>query len=367
MKRFIILTILLAVLPLFALAQSPEQVVRQYVSHLNDWLASPYSSEKRAKVLSILNGGESAMKDKIVENYNSDAGKEYTSPGNYLAIFYEKTTVSRVKVEIVSLKEKNDDGEKYVTAVLKYSGGISLSTASDFWISGGKITGIVSNEREIAKLRSGNSIASNTTNTPTIQNNTNTTQPVVPHKEEHEYVDLGLPSGTLWATCNVGASSPEDYGSYFAWGETKPKYGYSWETYKYGSNPTKYNNSDGKKVLDYSDDAAYQNWGSDWCMPTIDQLIELKDQCTWKWTTRKGKKGYLVTSKKNGNTLFLPAAGCRNGTSLNGIGSDGYYWSRSLLESKPDVARGLSFCSGGVYGCLSDRHYGQSVRLVRRR
>ena len=193
--------------------------------------------------------------------------------------------------------------------------------------------------------------------------------------QKHEYVDLGLPSGTLWATTNVGASSPEDYGSYFAWGETKPKSDYSWSTYKYANGAhdklTKYNPSssygsvDNKKTLDYSDDAAYQNWGSDWCMPTYKQLDELRDQCTWKWTTRNGKDGYLVTSKKNGNTLFLPTAGCRYGTSFDGVGTSGYYWSRSLFVSGPSSARGIDFNSGRVFYGWYYRYFGLSVRPVR--
>ena len=166
MKRIITISIIL-LLCADCLAQSPDQVVRNYVSLLNDWLASPYSSEKRKKVMETLNGGESAMKDEIVERFNSDAGVSHTSPGNYLAIIYEKTTASRVRVEIVSLKVKTDDGERYVTAQLKYTGGISLLTVSDFWISGGKITGIVSNEREIARLRS-----TNTNNQRSHPNNT---------------------------------------------------------------------------------------------------------------------------------------------------------------------------------------------------
>ena len=157
MKRITTFIILLFLCFCDCLAQSPEQTVRQYVSLLNDWLASPYNAEKRNKVLSILNGGQSAMKDEIVELYNADAGVRHTSPGNYLAIFYEQTTANRVNVEIVSLKVKTDDNdEKYVTAVLKYSGGISMTTVSDFWMSDGKISGIVSNEREIARLRSSN-------------------------------------------------------------------------------------------------------------------------------------------------------------------------------------------------------------------
>jgi hypothetical protein len=130
----------------------------------------------------------------------------------------------------------------------------------------------------------------------------------------HEYVDLGLPSGTLWATCNIGANSPEEYGDYFAWGETSPKSNYKWSTLKYceddnGDTYSKYNtdskygNVDNKTTLERSDDAATANWGNDWCMPTLAQFQELYDKCTWTWTKKNGKKGYEVKGS-NGNTIF---------------------------------------------------------------
>ena len=190
------------------------------------------------------------------------------------------------------------------------------------------------------------------------------------------YVDLGLPSGTLWADRNVGAALPEDYGDYFAWGETTTKSNYAWATLKYcednsGDRFSKYNtqskygNVDNKTVLERSDDAATANWGSGWCMPTQQQFQELYDNCTWTWTTRNGKNGYEVKGK-NGNSIFLPAAGYRGGTGLSRAGSFGLYWSSSLHTDYPNGGRYLYFDSGYVYpDYLYGRHYGRSVRAVR--
>ena len=184
--------------------------------------------------------------------------------------------------------------------------------------------------------------------------------------DDHGYVDLGLPSGLLWATCNVGADTPEDYGDYFAWGETAPKSVYNWDTYQYndGSNLTKYTGSDGLTTLLPEDDAATANWGSDWRMPTYDNWVELYLNTTVTWTTQNGVNGRLFTAS-NGNSLFLPAAGYRNDSSLDYAGSDGYYWSSSLNSVTPDGAWALYFGSDD-YGMSSIyRYYGHSVRPVR--
>ena len=193
--------------------------------------------------------------------------------------------------------------------------------------------------------------------------------------DEHEWVDLGLPSGTLWATCNVGATAPEEYGDYFAWGETEPKEEYTWETYKWcnGSETTLtkycihsdygYNGFvDGKVELDPEDDAAYANWGSSWRMPTVEQLNELIDNCSWTWAARNGVYGRLFTGP-NGNTLFLPAAGGRWGDRSEN--SDCVYWTRSLGNHGSNYAFGIDFYSEGKQWWNFTRNNGLSVRAVR--
>ena len=191
------------------------------------------------------------------------------------------------------------------------------------------------------------------------------------------YVDLGLPSGTLWATCNVGANSPEEYGDYFAWGETETKNDYNLSTYKYcqGTETTmmKYCTDerdgivDNKTELEPSDDAATVNWGVEWQMPSYEQFKELinSSYTTTIWTTLNGKYGRKITSKSNGNSIFLPPAGFRYDTSLSSARSYGGYWSRSLGTSYSGRACDLNVFSSDVYTSEDFRCYGQSVRPVR--
>ena len=197
---------------------------------------------------------------------------------------------------------------------------------------------------------------------------------------EHEYVDLGLPSGTLWATCNVGATTPEEYGDYFAWGETAPKDSYNWETYKWcnGSENTltKYCTDssygkngfvDYKTELDPEDDAAYVNWGPSWRMPTREQHDELSEKCTWTWTQLNGVDG-LEGTGPNGNKLFLPAAGYLNSDYLNGPGSCSFFWSRTLDGIYPYDAYHNGFSNSYSWSRRDSdiRYLGISVRAVRR-
>ncbi len=192
--------------------------------------------------------------------------------------------------------------------------------------------------------------------------------------KEHAYVDLALPSGTLWARTNVGAETEADYGDYFAWGETKPKEVYDWTTYPWYVQGTvnKYNTDDNKTTLEPADDAATANWGSECCMPTYAQWSELNNSsnCTWQWVTMTkadGTKvnGYKVSSTRNDNYLFLPAAGYRFGSSLYDAGSYGLYWSSSLRSDDPLRARGLYFTSGSHGWNNYYRYYGLCVRPVR--
>ena len=191
----------------------------------------------------------------------------------------------------------------------------------------------------------------------------------------HEYVDLGL--SVKWATCNVGAAKPEDYGDYFAWGETEPKSTYDDSTYKwcYGSYNTQtkyctsseYGSIDNRRTLYLSDDAARVNWGGSWRMPTQAEQEELQENCSWTWVCQNGVYGYRVTSKKPGYThksIFLPAAGYRNDSSLGDAGGDGCYWSSSLYTDFSALAYGLRFSSNSVGRSTISRCYGRSVRPV---
>ena len=194
----------------------------------------------------------------------------------------------------------------------------------------------------------------------------------------HEFVDLGLPSGTLWATCNVGANAPEEFGDYFSWGETSPKEIYSWKNYRYGRffneryELNKYCTdsilglngfADDLTVLEPSDDAATANWGAGWRTPTISEWEELFETVPNERATRNGVEGWLFTAP-NGNSLFLPAVGYYWEGSFNeGLG---LYWSSSVNVEFPYRAWGFHFNTDSSHLCgSSDRNRGQVVRAVR--
>lgn len=196
----------------------------------------------------------------------------------------------------------------------------------------------------------------------------------------YDYVDLGLPSGIKWANMNVGATTPEGYGDYFAWGETKPKQVYNPSSYKWsnGSDNTLtkycihsefgYNGfTDGKTTLDPKDDAAYVNWGRKWRMPTKAEQDELQTECTWTWTTNyndTGVKGYVVKSKKNSNLIFLPASKYHIMNELAFVDS-GWYWSSSLYEGSSSHAYILYIGSDSIRsGIVSRDCLGLPVRAV---
>ncbi|MDE7455802.1 MAG: serine/threonine protein kinase [Prevotella sp.] len=186
----------------------------------------------------------------------------------------------------------------------------------------------------------------------------------------HEWVDLGL--SVKWATCNVGASSPSDYGGFYAWGETQPKSRYNWDNYfdchsswwgiiqKWGIYK-----ADGETAISPNSghDTARENLGGTWRMPTDAEYDELHDKCKWTWASRDGHHGYVVTGP-NGNSIFLPAAGCRGGMDSNGVGEYGYYWSSILSSSNSYDTRNLCFYSGGHSTSNGYRCIGRSVRPV---
>ena len=199
------------------------------------------------------------------------------------------------------------------------------------------------------------------------------------------FVDLDLPSGTLWAACNIGANSPEDCGDYFAWGETEGyndgKTNFKWDTYKWLNEDTKkltkycskssYGNNgftDTLTELGLEDDAAYVNWGSNWRIPSKEQFDELinSEYTSIEWTTQNGVNGRKITSVKSGNSIFLPAAGFPLDGLPEYVGTYGRYWSRTLNTGNPNDAWDLYFGSGFIYmKGDSGRFVGWSVRPVR--
>jgi len=211
-----------------------------------------------------------------------------------------------------------------------------------------------------------------TPSTPT--NPSNPTDPANP--TSGQWVDLGLPSGLLWYSVNLGATSPEQYGDYYAWGETRPKSDYSWSTYAWGSDYdqiTKYccnaeyglnGFTDNLTTLQSTDDAATAVLGGGARMPTKEEWRELLDNTTAVWTTYNGVNGRRFTGT-NGNSIFLRAGGYRNGSGLGDADEGGYYWSSSLYTDGPCYARGCFVYSGNQGVGSYYRDYGLSVRAVR--
>lgn len=186
-----------------------------------------------------------------------------------------------------------------------------------------------------------------------------------PDSHHPHLIDLGLPSGTKWACCNVGAEKPEDYGGYFAWGETTEKKIYDWSTYIHCDGSSSTCHDIGKDIVGTQYDAATVNWGSPWVMPSREQMEELDNNCTSEWTTENGVNGRRFTGP-NGASIFLPAAGYRWEDDLYYAGSYGDYWSSSLNESYSSDAWSLRFGSGGVSTNGYYRGSGRSVRPVRK-
>lgn len=188
--------------------------------------------------------------------------------------------------------------------------------------------------------------------------------------DEVEAVDLGL--SVKWANMNVGAKKASGFGTYFAWGETKSKDYYSWNTYAWSKGDsqflTKYSNTDRRSQLAPVDDAAHVNLGGGWRMPTVDEFEELINNCTWEWTTQDGVNGYKVTSKKTGNSIFLPITGFRYYADTQFRSIMGVYWTSSLYTGNPNKAWCLEFNFSDIkvhYGNLSSNRFsGRCIRAV---
>lgn len=309
-----------------------------------------YSAPKRITKLSPTDGeeieeGESLTAEFLVESYCQLTGKYYPCP---LALVAFEAECGEINCEILAADASGKVKVEWIPAPKK-SSSTKVATRAAELIERSLTASIVNKDGE------------------TIDE-----AELMVKIQDDNAVDLGL--SVKWACCNVGATRPEEYGGYYAWGETEEKSHYDWDTYKWcngGYNTmTKYctdidyGTVDNKRVLDPADDVAHVKWGGSWRMPTFDEIDELINECNWQWTSLNGVNGYRVTGP-NGNSIFLPAAGCRYGTELNFRGAYGHYWSSSLSDYSCDVAYNLYFGYGYYCWDYCDyRYYGCSVRPV---
>ncbi len=309
----------------------------------------------------------------------------YGSSGSYIRVveFLLATTSTTTSDEYIKFQVQlfEATGEvrivysDYENAPTAYQIGIGNADATKFWyVDPNSHTAAYATESTETSYSGHPGIGRYYSFAPPVRNNNSNTT-------DHEYVDLGLPSGTKWATMNIGAESPEDFGSYFAWGETSPMSSYNLESYTYANgysedDPqlTKYCNNaslgyngytDNLTVLEDPDDAAIVNWGNGWRMPTYAEVVELRDYCQHEFTTQNGVPGTLVTGP-NDRSIFIPAAGGRVWESSTDEG-EGSYWANSLSTSSPIDAQGFHFEDNSTYAFTAHsarRYYGYPIRPV---
>ena len=289
---------------------------------------------------------------------------EVTVPSGYANYFVEDLSFGRSGGEVKVAFQINVDWTMEV---------VGLEGDSASWCSVDPALGASGLHEVMVRVTENDTCAERSARVHLLSGSSKIAEIVVTQEEgaKYEAVDLGL--SVKWASCNVGAESPEEYGGYYAWGETEEKSDYSWETYKWcnGSRNTltkyctksSYGTVDNKTVLDPEDDVAHVKWGGNWRMPTKAEQDELCTECTWEWTTLNGVNGYEVAGP-NGNSIFLPAAGGRLGTDVHYRGSDGSYWSATLDDYRSYYANCLIFIDGGYDWSYSNRYYGHTVRPV---
>ncbi len=312
---------------------------------------SPSSGYNYYKVCAVCYGTESSQSYSVSVNVKLDA------PTNVVAMMDENAWGVNVSWDAVKYAEY-------------YSVYRSSSSSSNFVKVADSIT--VTSWRDKAPLNGsnyyrvyamGHGLTSEASTT-----SKEVSMPLCPDDHHPHLIDLGLPSGTKWSCCNVDTDHPENqsptnYGGYYAWGETETKSGvYCESNYQYYKNGSY--QSLGSDIAGTEYDVAHVNWGGFWVMPSYEQQKELINNCTYEWTTVNGVKGRMFTSKTNGGSIFLPAAGYRYGTVRYRAGSDGCYWSSTQDPSRADYAYFLYFYSGYVYMHSHYRVGGQSVRPV---
>ncbi len=188
-----------------------------------------------------------------------------------------------------------------------------------------------------------------------------------PDDNHPHMIDLGLPSGTKWACCNVDATKPEEYGGYYAWGETEEKDVYEWSTYVHCEGTKTTCNNLGPSIANTQYDVAHVKWGDDWQMPTVNKIRELIDNCTYVWTTYNGVRGAWMVSTINGGSVFFPATGWKSGRTVSLSGDKGCFWSDEQSQTTLNNARFLGIDNGSPSIWSGDvRYRGHMVRPVAR-
>ncbi len=314
------------------------------------WTATPHSSnEQQAKSLSF------------TEYSVGTNGSGYRDQGSNVRL------VKLAPVSITSVTLNNSSVTLRPSETFPLTVTVAPSNAANknvTWSTSNSSVATVSTAGVITAVAAGNCVI---TCTAADGSGTKATCNVVVHGGPSgvEAVDLGLPSGTLWANMNVGATSPEKYGGYYAWGEITTKTEHTWKNYRFGIKDavTKYNAQDGLTELLDADDVAYVNWGEDWLMPTRAELQELKDDCTITEKTQDNVKGLTVTGP-NGNSIFLPYGGRHNGSQYEYVGVGCHLWTKSRNESDPNQAPRFLWDSNYETIDNASRYLGHNIRPV---
>lgn len=287
---------------------------------------------------------------------------DYSKPPGHFVHYYtfhKDGTFLHWGIEDGKYEEQRFDGTFSIAA------GNNLVMKSNYW-SHDRIYNILLLDNTTLKIKDDFGGGNYEIQTFTRVNDGDSQQTYLTCPDDHHphMIDLGLPSGTKWACCNVGADKPEGYGGYFAWGETSEKDEYSLSTYEYYITTHEYRYI-GSDIAGTQYDVAHVQWGGSWVMPSNDQMIELRDNCTHEWTTLNGVNGRRFTGT-NGGTIFLPAA-ARRWHVPTSVGSDGCYWSSTWDPSYPHCAFSFSFYPGSTHwGKSEGRSYGFTVRPVSR-
>lgn len=319
-----------------------EQVVKESVEHLKKCLGTLTSEKLEAEAINL---------------------------ASY--IFLRKNGKIKFELDFLTkgIMEKIPSGDyavadKVFPLMVKYGEGLYTNLHADF----GKNKGYklnVTKDPDLASFLKGYYKSVHKVNVGETNPQPSTTNPI---NIQNDSVDLGLSSGILWATCNIGASSPSEIGEYFAWGEKETKDAYGWETYElcHGSYNSifKYTEDDRKSILEPQDDVANSELGGEWRIPTKEDMEELVEECEWKWSNQNGRLGWKVIGPNN-NYIFLPASGAASSYKIAGVGELGRYWTSTRGE---DIysAYNLRFKDGReTIGVVDDtRFYGRSVRAV---